>query len=491
MTLKRSMHRYFIGLATIILSLSAQAIAPQETSTTAIPPEHGQAAWILADATTGQIESTHNAQLLLKPASTQKLLTTLAGALALGPDWRYDTSVRYRGKLKNGKLVGDLLIDFVGDPSLTREQLRDLLKRTGVRQVSGNVLLNQQHFGGYDHGNGWSWNDLSVCYTSPVSALILDRNCVQGALYARPDQSARATVPSHQPIEVSTDVEVLSRAEQQRRFCELEVEMTPPNHYRLTGCIGPRKDPWPLRFAIQDVNAWGEQLTRWALGQAGLRVSGGILASRVKVGDWPELAHHRSPPLRELSRQILEHSDNLYADSLLRTLGAEHFRQPGSFRNGTQAVRNILNEQAGIDLGPSWLADGSGLSSHNLLRAEDLLAVLLVISRDPRASWLMGVLPVSGESGTLRYRRSVLGPALKGKIMAKTGTIAHVQNLAGFIDTDGGRRKAFVLLQNGLSISPEHERNIAAGQGEWPARRFERHWLEQAATPRAIAETNQ
>ncbi|MBM7454547.1 D-alanyl-D-alanine carboxypeptidase/D-alanyl-D-alanine-endopeptidase (penicillin-binding protein 4) [Oceanisphaera litoralis] len=485
------MHPYVTGLAAAIFSISVQAVAPQEINQTAIPPAHGQAAWILADATTGRIESAHNEQLLLKPASTQKLLTTLAGALALGPDWHYTTQIRYRGKLHNGKLVGDLLIDFVGDPSLTREQLRALLQGTGVRQVSGNVLLNQQRFAGYDRGNGWSWNDLSVCYTSPVSALILDRNCVQGALYARPGQPARATVPSHQPVEVSAAVEVLSRAEQQQRFCELEVEMSPPNRYRLTGCIGPRKDPWPLRFAIQDVDAWGEQLTRWALGQAGVKVSGGILASRIEASDWPVLAHHDSPPLRELSRRILEHSDNLYADSLLRTLGAEHFKQPGSFRNGTQAVRDILQAEAGIDLGPSWLADGSGLSSHNLLRAEDLLAVLLVMAQDPRANWLMGVLPVSGESGTLRYRRSVLGPALKGRIMAKTGTIAHVQNLVGFIDTDGGRRKAFVLLQNGLSISPDHEQNIAAGRGEWPARGFERRWLESVVTQEPIVKTNQ
>lgn len=491
MTLNRNMHRYLTGFAAIICSLSVQATTPLETNKAATAPEHGQAAWILADASTGHIESVHNPDLLLKPASTQKLVTTLAGALALGPDWHYTTRVHYRGKLQNGKLVGDLLVDFVGDPSLKREQLRDLLKRTGIRQISGNVLLNQQRFGGYDRGNGWSWNDLSVCYTSPVSALILDRNCVQGALYARSGQAARATVPAHQPVSVSAEVEVLSRTEQQRRFCELEVEMSPPNQYRLTGCIGPRKDPWPLRFAIQDVDAWGEQLTRWALGQAGIRVSGGINASHIEANDWPELAHHNSPPLRELSRQILEHSDNLYTDSLLRTLGAEHFKQPGSFRNGTQAVRDILKEQAGIDLGPSWLADGSGLSAHNLLRAEDLLAVLLVMAQDPRANWLMGVLPVSGESGTLRYRRSVLGPALKGRIMAKTGTIAHVQNLAGFIDTDGGQRKAFVLLQNGLSISPQHEKNIAAGQGEWPARRFERRWLESVVTPDSIVKTNQ
>lgn len=480
------MNPYIAGLAALVIHFSVAAGAPGDT-----PPAHGQAAWLLADVTTGQIESSHNAQLLLKPASTQKLMTTLAGALALGPDWRYQTQVRYRGQLQGDRLVGDLLIDFVGDPSLTREQLHALLKRSGVRSVSGNVLLNQQRFSGYDRGDGWSWNDLSVCYTSPVSALILDRNCVQGALYARSGHTARATVPAHQPVTISTQVDVLSRAEQKQQFCSLEVEMTPPNQYRLTGCIGPRKDPWPLRFAIQDVDAWGEDLTRWALKQAGIRISGGIKASHIEAADWQTLATHDSAPLTELSRRILEHSDNLYADSLLRTLGAEHFKQPGSFRNGTQAVRDILLQEANIDLGPSWLADGSGLSAHNLVRGQDLLAVLLVMAQDPRANWLMGLLPVSGETGTLRYRRSVQNPALKGKIMAKTGTIAHVQNLAGFIDTDAGQRKAFVLLQNGLSISPQHEKDIAAGQGEWPARRFEREWLEAAIFQQSIANNNQ
>ncbi|WP_375055500.1 D-alanyl-D-alanine carboxypeptidase/D-alanyl-D-alanine-endopeptidase [Zobellella sp. DQSA1] len=473
----------FTGLA-MLLALAFGSRA-------ATPPEHGQSAWLLADLDSGRIEQAHNAELLLKPASTQKLLTTLAGALALGPEWRYETRLRYRGQLENGLLVGDLLIDFVGDPSLTREQLRDLLTRGGVRRVSGNVLLNQVRFTGYDRGNGWSWNDLSVCYSAPVSALILDRNCVQGALYARPGQPARATVPAHQPVGVSAEVAVLAEAERKRRFCELEVEMRPPNQYHLTGCIGPRQDPWPMRFAIQDVDAWGERLTRWALDQAGIRISGGISSSRLDADGWPELASHRSPPLRELSRRILESSDNLYADSLLRTLGAVHFNQPGSFRNGTQAVRNILKEQADIDLGPSWLADGSGLSAHNLLRADDLMAALLAMARDPRARWLMPLLPVSGENGTLQYRKSVIQAPLKGRVQAKTGTIAHVQNLAGFIDTDDGRRKAFVLLQNGLSISPEQEQQLARAEGEWPARQFERQWLEAALGSGIISQTNQ
>lgn len=157
-----------------------------------------------------------------------------------------------------------------------------------------------------------------------------------------------------------------------------------PNQYHLSGCIAPRKEPWPLRFAIQDVSDWGQDLSRWALGQAGIRLAGTIKDSRLPVTDWHPLASHQSPSLKELSRVILEDSDNLYADSLMRTLGAEHFQQAGSFANGTQAVREILLQEANLDLGPSWLADGSGLSAHNLVRPRPV-AVLLVIANDPRA----------------------------------------------------------------------------------------------------------
>ncbi|ART78768.1 D-alanyl-D-alanine carboxypeptidase/D-alanyl-D-alanine endopeptidase [Oceanisphaera avium] len=447
-----------------------------------LAPSHSQAAWLVADANTGAIEAEHNADLLLKPASTQKLLTTLAGALALGPEWHYQTQLYYRGQLQNGQLNGDLLIDFVGDPSFSREQLRDLLAHSGVKKITGNLYLNQAHFSGYDRGNGWSWNDLSVCYTAPVSAMILDHNCVQGALYAHLGKPGRATVPAHQPITVSAQVKVLDSASQKRSFCSLDVAMSSPNQYHLSGCITPRKEPWPLRFAIQDVSAWGQDLSRWALAQAGMTLNGEIKDARLKLDDWQGLASHHSPPLSTLSQTILQDSDNLYTDSLMRTLGALHFKQAGSFANGTAAVREILLEEAHLDLGPSWLADGSGLSAHNLVRATDLLNALLIIAQDPRAQWLKPLLPVSGESGTLRYRKSVQDPSFKGKIQAKTGTIAHVQNLAGFIDTPSGT-KAFVLLQNGLSLSPDAEQALSANQGEWPAKQFERAWLSALLQP--------
>lgn len=61
----------------------------------------------------------------------------------------------------------------------------------------------------------------------------------------------------------------------------------------------------------------------------------------------------------------------MIAETVFRTLGRtpgyEHFGVPGTWRAGDDAVRQVLRQKAGIDLGNSVVVDGSGLSRHNLL----------------------------------------------------------------------------------------------------------------------------
>lgn len=57
----------------------------------------------------------------------------------------------------------------------------------------------------------------------------------------------------------------------------------------------------------------------------------------------------------------------MIAETVFRTLGYEHFGVPGTWRAGDDAVRQVLRQKAGIDLGNSVVLDGSGLSRHNLL----------------------------------------------------------------------------------------------------------------------------
>ncbi|SUC18137.1 D-alanyl-D-alanine carboxypeptidase/endopeptidase [Proteus mirabilis] len=70
---------------------------------------------------------TYNDNQLSLPASTQKVVTALAALLQLGGDYQFTTTMETEGKIKNNQLEGDLIFRFSGDPTLTRQQLRQWL----------------------------------------------------------------------------------------------------------------------------------------------------------------------------------------------------------------------------------------------------------------------------------------------------------------------------------------------------------------------------
>src|SRR3954465_6643629 len=92
----------------------------------------------------------------IRPASTQKLFTTLP-LLLRNPDRRLVTAIRAGGRIIDGVLHGNLVVKSSGDPSLLpwhlvamAREIRDL----GVRRVTGelrvdigNLPLDTRHFG--------------------------------------------------------------------------------------------------------------------------------------------------------------------------------------------------------------------------------------------------------------------------------------------------------------------------------------------------------
>ena len=91
-------------------------------------------------------------------------------------------------------------------------------------------------------------------------------------------------------------------------------------------------------------------------------------------------------------------------------------------------MANILKAlgrtRAGIDLGSALLADGSGLSAHNLIKASQMLEVLDFIARNNEQLQLIEKLPVAGMSGTLGSRGSVQMPPLVKKCILKAAPLA-------------------------------------------------------------------
>ncbi len=61
------------------------------------------------------------------PASTQKVITALAALIQLGPDFRFTTTLETKGNVENGVLKGDLVARFGADPTLKRQDIRNMV----------------------------------------------------------------------------------------------------------------------------------------------------------------------------------------------------------------------------------------------------------------------------------------------------------------------------------------------------------------------------
>jgi D-alanyl-D-alanine carboxypeptidase/D-alanyl-D-alanine-endopeptidase (penicillin-binding protein 4) len=109
-----------------------------------------------------------------------------------------------------------------------------------------------------------------------------------------------------------------------------------------------------------------------------------------------------------------------------------------------------LKEQ-GIDLENAYLADGSGLSRHNLMSAELFMSVLNYVYKNDRKLKLLSSFSVAGVDGTLKYHRGVQGALFNGKVIAKTGSMKGVANILGVVNSKQGSR-LFVLILNGYNL---------------------------------------
>ena len=129
----------------------------------------------------------------------------------------------------------------------------------------------------------------------------------------------------------------------------------------------------------------------------------------------------------------------------------------GTWRNGGDAVKQILRKKAGIDLENLVIADGSGLSRLNLVSANKLMEILQYISLHNNQLAFIEKLPIAGVDGTLQNRKSFNQAPFKEAVMAKTGYIQGSYNLAGFIQKSDGRYIAFVQLLSGYRADSQGE----------------------------------
>jgi D-alanyl-D-alanine carboxypeptidase/D-alanyl-D-alanine-endopeptidase (penicillin-binding protein 4) len=108
--------------------------------------------------------------------------------------------------------------------------------------------------------------------------------------------------------------------------------------------------------------------------------------------------------------------------------------------------QRFLIDSVRIDSTSFALADGSGLSTANLVTPLALARLLHHMRRHPRYPVFAAGLPRAGGPGSLRTRFA--GTPLAGRVRAKTGSIARSNALSGYLELEGGRVLSFAVLAN-------------------------------------------
>lgn len=213
-------------------------------------------------------------------------------------------------------------------------------------------------------------------------------------------------------------------------------------------------------FAAALDQAMGE-----ALG-AGAPAAGAPQVSRVAVPTGPLLASGASAPVADVLALSLVTSDNTVADGMAGLVAAARDR-PTDLRSAGRTVVEVVSGDLGVDVGPTTLVDGAGLSDGSVSSADALAGLLASAAAAPDGddlARLPGLMPVAGLEGTLSGRFGVdgTGAAGRGVVRAKTGTLTGTVALAGVTTTRDGRGVSVALLSDGVPAGGTVPARVAA-----------------------------
>ncbi len=406
------------------------------------------------DLASGESVAAVNAHAALNPASNQKLITAIAALAELGPQHRFTTSVH--GVLRNGA-IGRLVIRGDGDPSLTTGDLWRIassLKEQGLERVDQGIQVDQSAFDDRfvppafaQQPNEWAY------FRAPVSAVALERNAVTvNVLPGKAGDNARVWFDPPGIVAASGRVATKPVGDGQSVSIQLK-----PGKSRLGASLsGSVAEGMPrLRFVkrVDDPRLSAGFALRHMLQRLGVKVNGGVTSGGANVRR--RITYVRSRPLSVLLRALGKDSDNFYAEMVLKALGADP-DAPASSERGAKRVLKWLKDNGLHDTG-TRIENGSGLFDANRLSSSTICRALVHAHGDARIRpELLATLSIGGVDGTLRsrFRKYRHGR----RIRAKTGTLAKVVSLSGYVQ--GGRSRAFSILVNGLSDHREVRRRI-------------------------------
>lgn len=453
----------FLLVLFILLILFQSFPASGQLAVKTIAPESAISI-LVKNVLSGNIVESNNADLLLIPASTAKIVTTISALEQLGSNFQFSTKIFVHGTIQNGTLTGQILIKGDGDPTLgsayfpsTNAEtvlytIKGALDKAGISRLNGNIIVNTSAIPEPRYPAGRLWEDMANYYGAPPSGLTWRDNTFELDLTSPKATGQLCRIFNMRPSIVGVEfVSYVYSASNQKDSAYIygypglpkwEVRGTIPANRSVFTIKGAMPNP-ALQFASEIKALLNDNLT-----------DSQVSVFEVTTGEIPAeavLIHEiRSPYLYEIVNVVNQRSHNLMADHLFLKLNTKVDSPGDSWTNASFSIVQYWQNRGINSL--ARLRDGSGLSPKNLLSSRYLVDLLIYIDKSENSRIFENSLAVGGKSGTLA--RMWQKPEWNGRVTAKSGSMEGVMCYAGFIYTRKNQKLAFAIMVNNFLTPP-------------------------------------
>lgn len=391
----------------------------------------------------GEVLFEKNSGKLLIPASNAKILTAAASLIELGPKYKFITKALTDGSTNGNLINGNLYIKGNGDTFFVTEMIYYFANELAIRgytEIKGDVIIDDFYFDReYDVPPG------DRAYVAPVSAVAANFNSI--SVFVQPGTSAGSpTIAFLDPPNVF--VKLVNQAKtggSKSTISVIRKSDADNNIIVVSGSIPVGHKGERAYRSISNPPLYAGSVIKSIFGQRGIKIAGVIQHKETPLGV-KEILEYKSKSFDLVVKDLMNFSNNMIANQLIKVLGAHKYGEPGSMEKGLRAAKESLASM-GIQPDSFVMVDGSGYDRQNRVSANLLTHILKKMSEDLAlfpSFWFS--LPVAGEEGTLERRFK--NNYAKGKIRAKSGTITGVATLAGYAPSKDDELFAFSILIN-------------------------------------------
>ncbi len=430
--------------------------AQRAVDAVALDPElaHASLGIAVTDLRSGRMIAASQPELSCITASTMKAVTSATALELLGPEYTFTTPVTLHGAVKGSSFKGQLVITGVGDPTLGSvyfpanpdivAQIVDALRSRGITKVEGRIVADNSLMPYPPFVGGWDADDLGSSYGMGIHGLNYRDNrtrltcTMAGGELA--SWSASPAVPG---------VQLIDRTDGTKGTPWVLLEYANPA-WVLSG--GSADTTFTAMVANPTPAAMLADSLQRALAAAGIDYKptkhDGL--ARLKPGEVAaeRIVEHQSPLLCDIVASLLDRSDNMMTEGVLRAI-ARHSGRTATARQGAAVVDSLWRAK-GLDVEALFQTDGSGLARANKASAHFMTDMLRY---EAGRSWQLADGRTVSLASLMSRAQGRVGSGLKDtplaqEIALKTGSMTQVQCFVGYWPAHDPQYSWAVLANN-------------------------------------------